>query len=107
MKNLLLKWKSRNKDLCNMKIRTIQSTLVFCLFFFISILSSFAQQVYPTNWWTGMKNTGLQLMVYDKGIGNRIPMYKLPATGSKIADGIILKGVHHVENPNYVFIDLV
>ena len=46
-------------------------------------------------------------MIYQQGIGSRIPMYKLPATGSKIADGIILKAVHHVDNPNYVFIDLV
>ncbi|MEI9807711.1 MAG: cyclomaltodextrinase N-terminal domain-containing protein [Bacteroidota bacterium] len=54
-----------------------------------------------------MKNTSLQLMIHHKNIGNIIPMYKLPATGTKIGDGIILKGVHHAENPNYIFADLV
>jgi glycosidase len=107
MKNLLRNWKFRSKDQCNMKVRATKFTLLFCLFSSISGLTVFAQQVYPTNWWTGMKNSSLQLMIYQQGIGSRIPMYKLPATGSKIADGIILKGVHHVENPNYVFIDIV
>jgi glycosidase len=54
-----------------------------------------------------MKNTSLQLMIYSKDAGNKIPFYKLPATGSKIADGIILKAVHHPENKNYVFLDLI
>src|SRR4051812_33239213 len=90
-----------------MKGNFIKYTAAVSLLFFVSCLSSPAQQVYPANWWTGMKISSLQLMIYQQGIGTHIPMYKLPATGSKIADGIILKGVHHVENPNYVFIDIV
>src|SRR4051794_24260822 len=90
-----------------MKANLIKYTATVSLYFLVSCLSSGAQQVYPTNWWTGMKNSSLQLMIYQQGIGSRVPMYKLPATGSRIADGILLKGVHHVENPNYVFIDIV
>ena len=65
-----------------------------------------AQKIYPTHWWVGMKEPKLQLMIHQKDIGKRIPVYKLPAAGSRIADGVVLKAVHHVENPNYVFLDL-
>ncbi len=79
------------------------------LFFLISI-ESFAidfYDVYPTNWWVGMKNSSLQLMIHHADIANSIPMYKLPAAGIRLADGITLKAVHRVENPNYLFVDLV
>jgi glycosidase len=71
---------------------------------------TFAQQnidVYPTHWWTGMKDPKLQLMLHGKNVANRVPTFKLPATGIKFAEGIILKSVHKVDNPNYVFLDLV
>jgi glycosidase len=85
-----------------MKCKTL-----FLVFLFISskILAQDIS-VYPTHWWTGMKNPSLQLIVHGKDAGNQIPFFKLPATGTKIADGIILKRVNHVENPNYVFLDL-
>jgi glycosidase len=63
--------------------------------------------VYPSNWWVGMKNRNLQLMIRSKNIAEIIPVYKLSANGIPLADGITLKSVHHVENPNYVFLDLV
>lgn len=66
-----------------------------------------AQQVYPEYWWPGMKNPNLQVMIYHPNVGTSVPVYKLPASGSRIADGITLKAVHHVENPNYIFLDLV
>ncbi|MEO8405560.1 MAG: glycoside hydrolase family 13 protein [Chitinophagaceae bacterium] len=78
--------------------------------FLIIAQFSFAQdtpEVYPSNWWTGMKWSNLQLMIHYKNVGNIVPTYKLPAAGSKIADGIILKMVHHVESPNYIFLDVV
>lgn len=67
----------------------------------------FSQTVYPSNWWAGMKNNSLQLMIHHKDIGNILPVYKLPATGIKLADGITLKMIHRVGNPNYIFADLV
>lgn len=54
-----------------------------------------------------MKNPNLQLIIHEENIAGKIPMYKLSATGMKLADGIILKGVNRVENPNYIFLDLV
>lgn len=82
------------------------------IFFFICsfiIEQSFSQssiEVYPSNWWVGMKMNKIQLMVYAKNATDIIPAFKLPAGGTKLADGIVLKGVHHVENPNYVFLDI-
>lgn len=77
-----------------------------CLF---SVLISFSQQpdIYPTHWWTGMKNQNLQLIIHGENIAGKIPMYKLSAAGMKLADGVILKAVNRVENPNYIFLDLV
>ena len=63
--------------------------------------------VYPTNWWTGMKNPKLQLMLHQENIAGRIPMYKLSAAGMKLAEGVTLKSIKRVENPNYIFLDLV
>ena len=79
-------------------------------FFLCTILvaKSFTQdtRVYPSNWWVGMKMNKIQLMVYAKKAAEMIPAIKLPAAGTRLADGVILKKVHHVENPNYVFLDI-
>ena len=64
-------------------------------------------RLYPTNWFTGLKNQQLQLIVHQQGIANQIPMYKLSPAGMKLADGVTLKMINRVENPNYVFLDLV
>lgn len=72
-----------------------------CLFLFIfSISFSNAQieRVEPPNWWAGMKNPNLQLMVYGKNIG-----YLTPTTDYS---GVEIKQTVKVENPNYLFIDL-
>lgn len=54
-----------------------------------------------------MKNPNLQLMVHGENIANKIPMYKLSPAGMKLAEGVQLKMIHRVENPNYLFLDLV
>jgi glycosidase len=72
-----------------------------------SVLLAVAADSYPTHWWVGMKNQNLQLIIHDKNVATKIPMYKLPAAGMKLADGVTLKMVHRTENPNYVFLDLV
>lgn len=61
-----------------------------------------AQQIFPTSWFTGMKNNKLQLLVHKEGI----------ATGNKMS--VILKypsvkvtSVEKLDNPNYIVINLV
>lgn len=56
------------------------------------------QRVNPTNWWVGMKNPNVQLLVYGPNAGTL--SYTLNYAGVKLAK------VHTVENPNYAFLDL-
>lgn len=83
------------------------SKLVVFFLGLVITLSATAQKLHPTNWWVGMKDPKLQLMVYDKDIANKIPMLKTSAAGIRIAEGVTLKKIERVENPNYVFLDLV
>lgn len=55
--------------------------------------------VYPTNWWVGMKNPKLQLMVYAEGAGN--------ATYTITDPAVQLVKTTIPENKNYAFLDLV
>jgi glycosidase len=73
------------------------------------LIASFVQarELYPTNWWVGMKDPNLQLMIREKGIADRMPMLKISEKGIKLADGVTLKKIIRVENPNYIFLDLV
>lgn len=57
------------------------------------------ERVEPMFWWSGMKNPHLQLLVYGKGIGNTRVTVDYP--------GVTLKSVSQVENPNYLFVDLI
>ncbi|MGG7467269.1 glycoside hydrolase family 13 protein [Chryseobacterium arthrosphaerae] len=71
-----------------------------CLALALSVASAaFSQQnlerVEPAFWWKGMKNPELQILVYGKGIANN---------EISLSDGISIKDIQKVENPNYVFI---
>jgi len=72
--------------------------IVFC---FISITNVYAQQpeVYPPNWWVGMKNTRLQIMVHSDKIGD-------VSNIRTDYPGVAIIKIHHPDNKNYVFIDL-
>jgi neopullulanase len=75
--------------------------LIVALIFFCS---AFANEykvdgVYPTNWWVGMKNPKLQLMVRGANIAENTFTINYP--------GVKLVKVNKVENRNYVFLDLI
>jgi glycosidase len=55
-------------------------------------------KVYPTHWWTGMKNTKLQLMIHGDNA--------LPASATVNYPGVRLVKTTQPENKNYVFADL-
>jgi len=68
----------------------------------ILCINSFAQsniEVYPTNWFVGMKNPDVQLMVHHPNIANG-------ATVSLTYPGVSLIQTHKVESSNYLFLDL-
>nr|WP_314496261.1 glycoside hydrolase family 13 protein [uncultured Chryseobacterium sp.] len=53
------------------------------------------QKVEPGFWWKGMKNPDLQILVYGKDIANN---------EIELSDGVQIKDIQKVENPNYVFL---
>ncbi len=82
-----------------------KTTLIFLLLmFFTGTLTTRAQKINvkridPPSWWTGMKDSHLQLMVYGNNISETKPHINYP--------GVILHDVIHVESPNYLFLDLI
>jgi glycosidase len=64
-------------------------------------LCLFAQidRIEPMNWWVGMKNPELQLMISGKSIGETSPSLVYP--------GVSIKAVHRGDSKNYLFVDLV
>ncbi|RZJ85146.1 MAG: alpha-amlyase [Massilia sp.] len=57
------------------------------------------QRVEPPNWWVGMCNTSLQLMLHAPGIADTKPtLAPYP--------GVTLKASHRATSENYLFIDL-
>jgi len=53
------------------------------------------ERVEPAFWWKGMKNSELQILVYGKEAANH---------EVTLSDGIQIKDIRKVDNPNYVFI---
>ena len=83
-----------------MKLRiSLISTVFFLIFCWMNTLTGQSiERVEPPNWWTGMKNTELQLMVRGKDIAQLNPRINYP--------GVELYQVRKVSNPNYLFLDL-
>ncbi|MEJ7739824.1 MAG: glycoside hydrolase family 13 protein [Chitinophagaceae bacterium] len=82
----------------------MKSTLALVLLSLIC-RAIFAQQVepaitkiHPSNWWAGMKNPNLQLLVYGPGAGKLLYAVNYP--------GVSLVRTSKVENSNYAFLDL-
>lgn len=89
--------------------------LIFCISFFFScnqdkkdydsavtnstpISNESLDRVEPPYWWTGMKNTNLQLLIHHENIGDYKP--------SIVYEGVTLKKTHQAKSPNYLFLDI-
>ena len=59
-----------------------------------------AQDVYPGNWWTDMKDASLQLMLHEKNIASLAPVMNA-------YPGVALRSVTKTSNPNYLFLNLL
>lgn len=55
-------------------------------------------RVEPPNWWVGMKNSNLQLLVHHLNISDWTPKIDY--------EGVFITKVNKADNPNYLFIDL-
>ncbi|MBL7739391.1 MAG: glycoside hydrolase family 13 protein [Chitinophagaceae bacterium] len=76
----------------------VASILLMLLFFPFSLR---AQQlrVEPMNWWVGMKNPELQLLVHGEDVGETVPWVSY--------GGVTVRRVSKAESKNYLFIDLL
>lgn len=79
-------------------LKYVFSTLIIVL---LSLSTLFAQdfeieRVEPPFWWTGFKETELQLLVYGENIGTTRVSFDYP--------GIELRRAVQTENPNYLFV---
>ena len=75
---------------------------IFRLFAFILFsLNTTAQieHVEPLNWWVGMKNQNLQLLIHGNLVGETIPVINYP--------GVVIKKINKADSKNYLFIDLL
>ncbi len=61
-------------------------------------MSAQIQHVEPLNWFIGMKNKNLQLLVNGKGVGDLLPVIHY--------SGVIIKKISRGDSKNYLFIDL-
>ncbi|SMC81426.1 glycoside hydrolase family 13 protein [Moheibacter sediminis] len=71
------------------------NTIILLLILNISFAQ--VQKIEPEFWWSGMKSTELQLLVYGKNISDLKP---------EISGDIQIKEVQKVENPNYLFVTI-
>ena len=55
-------------------------------------------RVHPPNWWVGMDDSRLEILLYDQGIGDREVSIRYP--------GVTLERVDRPENKNYLFLQL-
>jgi len=75
------------------------ASVIFSLLFLLATAQD-SLRVFPTNWWTGMHNPKLQLLVHAKNIKNGSHVSLKPYAGIKITS------VHTFQNPNYLAVNL-
>ena len=81
-----------------MKRKSLIIVLILALPLQVFAASAAIERVEPPFWWTGFKETGLQLLVH----GNDISRY----TPSVDHEGVTIERVETVESPNYLFLYL-
>ena len=85
-----------------MIVRMKQKALIFAFFLFLPLqvfaASAAIERVEPPFWWTGFKQTGLQLLVYGSDISRYTPAVD--------HEGVTIERVESVESPNYLFLYL-
>ena len=79
--------------------KILLSLLIACLCLFQGHSQNPAiQRIDPSNWWVGMKDPALQLLVYGKNLKGSDLKINYP--------GVTIRQVYEVENANYLFVDL-
>ena len=81
------------------RFKQLAAILIFGLSFCTTLFAQEIERIEPPNWWVGLNNPTLQLMLYGKDIGVLTPVINHPK--------VQLKKVNRVENPNYLFLDIL
>lgn len=71
---------------------------LLAILFLPFIASAQVQHVEPLNWWVGMKDTNLQLLINGAGIAATTPVIRY--------NGVSIKKVNKADSKNYLFLDL-
>ena len=72
--------------------------LLFLLLSFTAFSQEKSIQIEPMNWWVGMKNPNLQLVLRGENIkGAQVKSAKA---------GLKILKIHNAESPNYLFVDV-
>ena len=71
---------------------------LFIILLTLNVVGQEVARVEPPNWWAGMKNPDLQLLIYGENISKTDVVLDYP--------GVTLEATTKVENPNYMFVDL-
>lgn len=74
-------------------------TLATALLMSLNTLAAGLQHVEPPNWWVGMRDTTLQLMLHGPAIADAKPVLAP-------YPGVTLKASHRATSANYLFVDL-
>ena len=72
--------------------------LLFLLFSTTSFSQTSIQHVEPLNWWVGMKDPNLQLLVHGNGIGETTPVIRYP--------GVSIQKINRADSKNYLFLEI-
>lgn len=80
--------------------RFMKKSIIF-FFLLFSIFNAFSQdfRIEPMNWWVGMNNPELQILIKSPNIGK----YSISSRNPNFE----VKNVHQAESPNYLFVDMV
>ncbi len=80
----------------------IKNLTLICLIYFVMNIgisgNIIVDRIEPMNWWVGMKNNELQLMLHGKNISNTKVNIEYP--------GVKLTSIEKSDNPNYLFVNL-
>ena len=79
---------------------TLRAVILFigCLLLGFTSQSQNVDRIAPLNWWVGMKDPRLQLIIHGKNIAGSSVSINYP--------GMKVERVSKTENPNYLFVDL-
>src|SRR5688572_1687105 len=77
----------------------MNKVFIFILFLAVKNLAAQHAQVYPTNWWTGMKWNKVQLLIRGE---NSLADEKIRIS----YPGLSVTKIHRLENPKYIAVDI-